>query len=384
MKNNSKLKSFSLSNLLLSVIILFLIGYINIVAEDTIIPSQSIDDGPYMFIVNDTTLSVYYMWDNELIIKEFYGSDTIFVKGFGYDSLSSYKIPVIQSNNKKSIFSNVTKIFTFSDPHGEFENLSELLKVAEVIDDDLDWNFGAGHLVVDGDIFDRGDKINEILWLIYKLEQQSEAAGGKVHYILGNHEVMPLQKDLRYINDMYFLGICEKTGKTYDQLYDNTTVIGRWLRSKNFVEKINNIIFVHGGLSPQMIEYDYSINDINQIMRQNLDTPRSEIKSNDSLSALFSKNGPIWFRGFHEEMEGFTHLNIAQIDSLLDFYNAEHIVVGHSILDSVTALYNGKVFGVNKDYEIRDEFEGLLWENGQFISIDINGIRKLLLSGTED
>ena len=45
------------------------------------------------------------------------------------------------------------------------------------------------------------DKVNEILWFVYDLEGQAKEKGGRVHYLLGNHEYMVLYNDLRYIHD---------------------------------------------------------------------------------------------------------------------------------------------------------------------------------------
>ena len=71
----------------------------------------------------------------------------------------------------------------------------------KVIDTDLTWSFGDGHLVIVGDVFDRGPNVTECLWLIYRLEQEASAAGGAVHFLLGNHELMVMRGDLRYLNE---------------------------------------------------------------------------------------------------------------------------------------------------------------------------------------
>ena len=80
----------------------------------------------------------------------------------------------------------------------------ELLTNNKIINNDLNWDFGEGHLVIVGDIFDRGSKVNEVLWLIYKLEIQARKMGGRVHFLLGNHDYMVLQRDLRYINSRWY------------------------------------------------------------------------------------------------------------------------------------------------------------------------------------
>ncbi|HBN90745.1 MAG TPA: metallophosphoesterase, partial [Rheinheimera sp.] len=79
-------------------------------------------------------------------------------------------------------------VAVISDIHGQYDLMKKLLSAHAVVNADANWSFGQGHLVVIGDVMDRGDKVTEILWWLYQLEQQAEAAGGKVHLLLGNHE----------------------------------------------------------------------------------------------------------------------------------------------------------------------------------------------------
>ncbi len=85
------------------------------------------------------------------------------------------------------------RMLVLSDIEGDFTAFKMILKGAKVIDDSFNWSFGDGHLVLVGDYFDRGLNVTECLWLIYKLETEAEAYGGKVHFILGNHEIMNMQ-----------------------------------------------------------------------------------------------------------------------------------------------------------------------------------------------
>ena len=65
-----------------------------------------------------------------------------------------------------------------------------------MIDADYNWIFGTNQLVIIGDVFDRGVDVLPIYWLIYKLEKEAEDAGGKVTFLIGNHETMVLGNDL--------------------------------------------------------------------------------------------------------------------------------------------------------------------------------------------
>ena len=136
-------------------------------------------------------------------------------------------------------YQGVEKLAAISDIHGQVDIFKALLRQHKVVDDNLDWRFGKGHLVITGDIFDRGDTVTEALWLVYKLEQQASAVGGKVHYLLGNHEYMVLRDDQSYLHPKYVY-----TASFFDhdlrKLFATNTVLGRWLRSKSTIIKIND------------------------------------------------------------------------------------------------------------------------------------------------
>ncbi len=74
-----------------------------------------------------------------------------------------------------SVYSGVERMFVLSDIEGTFEGFYRLLLKGGVIDEEYNWMFGNGHLVVCGDIFDRGDEVTACLWLLYKLENNAKA-----------------------------------------------------------------------------------------------------------------------------------------------------------------------------------------------------------------
>lgn len=118
-------------------------------------------------------------------------------------------------------------LFVVADTHGEYEILVQLLQNQGVIDGNLQWSFGSGHLVVLGDILDRGDRQTEILWLFYALEAAAEAASGGVHVLLGNHETHGwLGGDTRGLNPKY-LHVAKVLGvDSYADLFGEDTVLG--------------------------------------------------------------------------------------------------------------------------------------------------------------
>ncbi|MFQ5983805.1 MAG: metallophosphoesterase, partial [Woeseiaceae bacterium] len=97
-------------------------------------------------------------------------------------------------------WSGVERIVAVSDVHGALGAMTATLTNAKVIDEELRWGGGATHLVITGDILDRGPDSRKVMDLIMRLEKEAADAGGRVHLLLGNHEVMNLVGDLRYVS----------------------------------------------------------------------------------------------------------------------------------------------------------------------------------------
>ena len=124
-----------------------------------------------------------------------------------------------------------SKLIAVSDIEGNFEKMYKLLLTNGVIDNNYNWTFGKGHLVIVGDLVDRGDYVTQCKWLVYKLEEGALKAGGKVQYLLGNHDRMILSGDDRYISDKY-QPIYKKLNAKASELYSASTEFGKWMRNK--------------------------------------------------------------------------------------------------------------------------------------------------------
>ncbi len=305
------------------------------------IGQEALNDGPYIFI-EDQKLVEKSVVERVAVRKELMTD--------AYDTIFQVQ---------PSIFTGVDKIAALSDIHGQYDLAVEILRNNQIIDNELNWSFEDGHLVIVGDIFDRGDKVTEVLWLVYRLEQQAEKAGGRMHYLLGNHEFMVLHKDLRYLHEKYPL-VSELLETEYDELYGSNTVLGRWLRSKHTILKINEHLFVHGGISLDFItSAGVDIEEINETMRKSIDRSKDEMKTSDFYSTYYGSTGPIWYRGyFYDPIPEMT------VDSILTRVKSEHIVVGHCSNDEVVSRYNNKVFGVDSSIK-KGEYGEILFLLGK-------------------
>ncbi len=188
------------------------------------------------------------------------------------------------------------KIVAFGDVHGAFEELTSLLKETGMIDNSLNWSGGSSHLVSMGDLIDRGPRSRDVINLVIKLQNQAPESGGAVHVLLGNHELMALTGNRDFVtqNDyMAFAG--EETamereelrveylkehegqeGKNYNEEFDKLYpagftaldrafgpegATGKWLLDQLLILKINDTVFVHGGIPSVLM--DKSLFEIN-------------------------------------------------------------------------------------------------------------------------
>ncbi|MCJ7458789.1 MAG: metallophosphoesterase [candidate division Zixibacteria bacterium] len=340
---------------------------------------DSLSDGPYVFWETDTSVIVFYLCNEDMLIQTFSGADTLRFHGFCKDSAIEYFIPVSAPHPEPYIINHVPRILAISDIHGEYELLVKFLKESGVIDDSCQWKWEDGHLVIIGDIFDRGDRVTECLWFIRQLESEAERSGGDVHYLIGNHELMVLSGDTRYIHEKYLKGIVNKTKIKYEDLFSPEMELGRWLRSKNTVIKINDIIFVHAGLSPPLINKNLSLADINNIVRGSIDLRSNQLVFNELANFLFGGKGPFWYRGYHYEMENsYLKASLSEVESILNYYKASAIVVGHTEIDQVLGLYGNRIIAIDVPTEELGSLQGLLWKNGEFYRVTGKGDHQLI------
>jgi len=324
--------------------------------------NHNITDGPYIFYENDKIV-LRWIKGKTLKTKTILGNNTNYIKKrFGFNIIiDQLKNPVPDNIDFVQKFTNVNDIVVISDVHGQYEMFIELLQQHNVINSDLEWCFGNGHLVVLGDIFDRGSKVTELLWLVYRLEQQAEKDGGKVHYILGNHELMVLNNDLRYINDKY-IHTANKMNMVYTQLFAENTFFGKWLRSKPVMVTINDLLFVHAGISPELVLKGITAEKANRIFYDKIIGKSWDIILNDSISTfLLSEDGPIWHRGFFENT-----ISDKQLENILSFFNTKHIIIGHTSMPNIISLRNGRIIAVDSNIKEGNYGEILIYKSNEF------------------
>lgn len=197
------------------------------------------------------------------------------------------------------------RIVALGDVHGDIDALTSILSKAGLIDERHQWTGGKTILVQLGDILDRGLKGREIMDLYMTLEAQATAQGGRVEFVLGNHEVLNFYSDLRYVvnyapfadeqsaarRDAAWQAYAdwrrkqdklsgkpvtpltpaekEKWMSTHPRGYVERAAMmapdgkyGAWLRRKSAFVRIDDYIFQHASMSPDMASM--SLDDLNR------------------------------------------------------------------------------------------------------------------------
>lgn len=216
--------------------------------------------------------------------------------------------PICPAASNKS-----SRIVAVGDVHGAYDSFVQILQKAGVIDSELRWQGSNLTLVQTGDLLDRGPKSRASMDLLMALEEQASKKKGSVLALLGNHEVMNMIGDLRYVPSEEYASYADEGSekrradayqkyqewakrraeaagqlepaftqesraeweKTHPpgfveqrQAFGPDGKYGRWLRKHAAIAEVNSIIFLHGGISPSVSRL--KIKEINQLIRNDM------------------------------------------------------------------------------------------------------------------
>jgi hypothetical protein len=221
------------------------------------------------------------------------------------------------------------RVVAIGDVHGDLANFEAILQTTGLMSPGHQWIGHGVVLVQTGDVVDRGPRSRQCLDLLMALELQADKQQGKVIALLGNHEVMAMTGDLRYVSAEDYQGFStDKSEKVRERAYQDYLefmssrsdhsraetaadaksreswmmehprgyferrdafgpqgVYGRWLRNHDAMVQLEDGVFVHGGLNPYVTFRD--IRELNQRIR-------SDVAAFDDLWQSLSKKKIIW------------------------------------------------------------------------------------------
>jgi hypothetical protein len=279
------------------------------------------------------------------------------------------------------------RVVAAGDVHGAYEGFLSILRFTGLADEHGHWAGGKAHLVQTGDVLDRGKDAPKVLDLLMRLEGEARKAGGRVHALLGNHEVMNMLGDLRYVaaeeyehfrtsdsidRRSRFLRTLteaarERAGAAGEQFdagayrsrlleqvplgfvertvaFSAEGVYGKWLRQRPVMVKVNGVVFVHGGLTPEVAALGCEA--VNDAVRREITRDIDKTRQEPTATLAAGETGPLWYRGFWKVDEATL---LPSVESVLQSLAARAVVVGHTVTGTgrIQSRFGGRVIGID-------------------------------------
>jgi hypothetical protein len=304
------------------------------------------------------------------------------------------------------------RVVAVGDIHGAFDNFVAILRAAQVIDNRNRWSGQRAVLVQTGDILDRGPDSRKAIDLLRRLERDAQRAGGRVVSLLGNHELMRLVTDWRYVSageieafrngdsaqlrDQVFATLSQQAeqrakteGREFDaaayreqfmkevplgmielrQAFGPQGEYARWIKERPTVARINGVLFLHGGISPDIA--GLGCEGINAAVTKELAALPPPEQAASLMAA--SETGPLWYRGLALQSEE----ELAPVvPGILDQMKARAIVIGHSTVlpGRIVARVGGRIILIDTGMVGGEFYKGgvpsaLEWRGGTLTAI---------------
>ncbi|MBW2278349.1 MAG: metallophosphoesterase, partial [Deltaproteobacteria bacterium] len=249
-------------------------------------------------------------------------------------------------------YPDAPRIVAMGDLHGDLQVTRAALRLGGAIDEKDEWIGGDLVVVQTGDILDRGDGEQAILDLFERLADRAGRAGGAVHVLNGNHELMNAAADFRYVTVGGFEDFDDVEGLDLTQAgFDRVPERARarlaafkpggpyalLLAGHNTVVVVGDTVFVHGGVSPAYADKGV-IERLNREVRCWLVGGGPEPRA-----LLHGQDSPVWSERYSTPPE-----DCAALDEVLAKLGAKRMVMGHEPqLSGITSACDGKAWRID-------------------------------------
>jgi hypothetical protein len=208
-------------------------------------------------------------------------------------------------------------VVAIGDLHGDLAATRRALRLAGAIDESDRWIGGKLVVVQTGDVLDRGDDDKTVLELLERLQTEAAHAGGELLLLNGNHELMNVAADLRYVTPASLAAFSSEGGRA--AAFAPGSRYARQLAEHPLLVKVGSTLFVHGGILPSHVSYglDRMNDEVVAWMRGELPEPPQVVMVADGL---------IWTRLYSSPPEACESLR-----KTLDALGARRMVVGHTV-----------------------------------------------------
>jgi hypothetical protein len=244
------------------------------------------------------------------------------------------------------------RLVAIGDLHGDLKAARATLRLAKAIDDHDGWIGGKLVVVQTGDEIDRADDDRAILELFDRLADAAQAAGGNVRPLVGNHEVMNVSGDFRYVTPAALGAFGEIDSKRVpapilaqvpSQAHGRLAAFfpggpfALRLARRDAIAVVGDTVFVHGGVSLEHVRYG--------IGRFNRELKRWMAGEGPSPVLATDEQGPLWTRRYSDDKSGLDCPGLAEA---LRALGAKRMVVGHTVHEEgISSACDGRVWRID-------------------------------------
>lgn len=246
------------------------------------------------------------------------------------------------------------RIVAIGDVHGDLGAFRTALRAAGAINSAGNWVGGSLTVVQMGDLIGRSDEERQVLDFAFDLQSRAASAGGRLHLLIGNHEVFGGRLDNQAVGPNPFPAWESVPGLRRDDprllhLPPHARARGaalmpggpyaRKLAALPVVLRIGDTVFVHGGVVPRWARY--GTERINQEVRQWLLGLAAEP---DSALGVDNGDRVMWTRQFSANV---TAQDCALLKESLGILGAKRMIVAHTVHPQITARCDEQVWAVD-------------------------------------
>ena len=226
-------------------------------------------------------------------------------------------------------------IVAVGDLHADLVSAQKAFRIAGITNSGGEWILKNTIVVQTGDLTDRGPDGKPLLDWIKGLEQQATEHNSQFVVLLGNHEVMNLQGDWRYVSsmDLDSFGGLEARKRAFS-ISENGNY-AEWLKDKDAVVKIGDTVFVHGGVSKRFARPAETLSE----------EVRQAILGQGDMGVL-GEYGPLWYRGYWQQTEEDACTEATEVLAIM---GAKRMVMGHTTQrdGQIHSRCNGTLFAID-------------------------------------
>lgn len=261
------------------------------------------------------------------------------------------KGPAAGSVSVTTRYPSARRVVAIGDVHGDLAATRAALRLGGLIDDGGHWSGGDTVLVQTGDVLDRGDDEQAILDLLMNLQAEAKKAGGAVHLLQGNHELMNAAGDFRYVTPGGWTDFQDAPGvdagdpRATRYPPEQRARVAAFLPGGSYAKRIathpvvvivGDTVFAHGGVTPDYAEDVERINA--EVATWLLGGPPK------GAQVVMKPDSPVWSRHFSDDTD---EEDCALLDQSLGKMKAKRMVVGHTVQKKINAACDDKVWRID-------------------------------------